>query len=214
MDPDGSRVPMKMGDFSVIDSEFNNIRERFDSEMRRMEDEMNKFRSELINRESSSFRKTGSSKTVHSSSESRTIVDGKEVEGSKTSYSASDTNGDTEMLPGVTGAMGGHSAWLQGLKSPLIAEESGAEKELKLRFDVSQYSPEEIMVKTVDNKLLVHAKHEESGGGKSIYREYNREFLLPTGTNPELIRSSLSKDGILTVEAPLPGNAIENTSAE
>merc|ERR1712062_587956 len=158
----------------------------FDSEMKRMEEEMNKFRSELINRESSSFRKTGSS----------------------------DTNGDTEMLPGVTGAMGGHSAWLQGLKSPLIAEESGAEKELKLRFDVSQYSPEEIMVKTVDNKLLVHAKHEESGGGKSIYREYNREFLLPTGTNPELIRSSLSKDGILTVEAPLPGNAIENTSAE
>ena len=72
---------------------------------------------------------------------------------------------------------------MQGLKSPLIAEESGAEKELKLRFDVSQYSPEEIMVeflsvlsvlfwlnqscqvKTVDNKLLVHAKHEESGGG-------------------------------------------------
>ena len=28
MDQDGSRVPMKMGDFSVIDSEFNNIRER------------------------------------------------------------------------------------------------------------------------------------------------------------------------------------------
>ena len=35
---------------------------------------------------------------------------------------------------------------LQGIRSPLIAEESGAEKELKLRFDVSQYSPEEIMV--------------------------------------------------------------------
>jgi len=59
MDSDGARVPMKMGDFSVIDSEFNNIRERFDSEMRRMEDEMNKFRSELINRESGSFKKTG-----------------------------------------------------------------------------------------------------------------------------------------------------------
>lgn len=26
---------------------------------------------------------------------------------------------------------------------------------LKLRFDVSQYQPEEIVVKTVDNKLLV-----------------------------------------------------------
>ena len=50
-----------------------------------------------------------------------------------------------------------------------------------------------LQVKTVDNKLLVHAKHEEVGGGKSVYREYNREVLLPTGTNPELIKSSLSK---------------------
>jgi HSP20 family molecular chaperone IbpA len=64
------------------------------------------------------------------------------------------------------------------------------------------------MVKTVDNKLLVHAKHEEKGEGKSVYREYNREFLLPQGTDPESIKSSLSKDGILTVEAPLPQPAI------
>ena len=84
--------------------------------------------------------------------------------------------------------MGGHSAWLQGLRSPLIKEvhycrrlqaernviwkqgEDGGSQELKLRFDVSEYAPEEIMVKTVDNKLLVHAKHEEVGGGKSVYR--------------------------------------------
>jgi len=26
-----------------------------------------------------------------------------------------------------------------------------------------------------------------------VYREYNREFLLPQGTDPELIKSSLSK---------------------
>ena len=46
--------------------------------------------------------------------------------------------------------------FLKGLSSPLIAEDEGAGmKELKLRFDVSQYTPEEIMVKTVDNKLLV-----------------------------------------------------------
>merc|ERR1719229_642836 len=63
--------------------------------------------------------------------------------------------------------MGGHSAWLQGLRSPLIKEdEDGGSKELKLRFDVSEYAPEEIMVKTVDNKLLVHAKHEEIGDGQ------------------------------------------------
>jgi HSP20 family molecular chaperone IbpA len=37
-----------------------------------------------------------------------------------------------------------------------------------------------------------------------VYREYNREFLLPKGVNPEQIKSSLSKDGVLTVDAPLP----------
>ncbi|XP_072156146.1 protein lethal(2)essential for life isoform X3 [Bemisia tabaci] len=93
--------------------------------------------------------------------------------------------------------------WLESINSPLI-QEDGDNKMLKLRFDVSQYQPEEIIVKTVDNKLLVHAKHEEKTDSKSVYREYNREFLLPKGTNPESIKSSLSKDGVLTVEAPLP----------
>lgn len=50
----------------------------------------------------------------------------------------------------------------------------------------------------------MHAKHEEKSENRSVYREYNREFLLPNGVNPELIKSSLSKDGVLTVEAPLP----------
>ncbi|KAK7601545.1 hypothetical protein V9T40_008986 [Parthenolecanium corni] len=101
------------------------------------------------------------------------------------------------------GQGGGKNTWLDSINSPLI-QEDGDGKSLKLRFDVSQYQPEEIVVKTVDNKLLVHAKHEEKTDTKSVYREYNREFLLPKNTNPESIRSSLSKDGVLTVEAPLP----------
>lgn len=40
------------------------------------------------------------------------------------------------------------------MNSPLI-QQDGDCKQLKLRFDVSQYKPEEIVVKTVDNKLLV-----------------------------------------------------------
>ena len=53
-----SSVPIKMGNFSVMDTEFNSIKGRFDNEMRRMEDEMNKFRSELISRQAETFRKT------------------------------------------------------------------------------------------------------------------------------------------------------------
>lgn len=51
-------VPIKMGDFSVIDTEFSSIRERFDAEMRKMEDEMNKFRSDLMTRDSNNFFKS------------------------------------------------------------------------------------------------------------------------------------------------------------
>ncbi|XP_037297253.1 heat shock protein beta-1 [Manduca sexta] len=168
-------IPIKLGDFSVIDTEFSSIRERFDAEMRKMEEEMSKFRSELMNRESNNFFKsTTSSTTSTQHSDSRQLAE--------------------------------PSHW-DSLNSPLIQDE-GDGKTLKLRFDVSQYTPEEIVVKTVDNKLLVHAKHEEKSDTKSVYREYNREFLLPKGTNPEAIKSSLSRDGVLTVEAPLPQLAI------
>ena len=63
------------------------------------------------------------------------------------------------LVPG--GGLGSHSNWLHGLDSPLVRDKGAAtagQKELKLRFDVSQYSPEEIVVKTVDNKLLVRIR--------------------------------------------------------
>ncbi|EEZ98629.2 protein lethal(2)essential for life isoform X2 [Tribolium castaneum] len=169
-------IPIKLGDFSVIDTEFSSIRERFDAEMRKMEEEMSKFRSELMNRESNNFFRSTTSTTTQSSHNSGL---------------------DVAQRPSEV------RTWYDDLNSPLI-QQDGNDKCLKLRFDVSQYAPEEIVVKTVDNKLLVHAKHEEKTESKSVYREYNREFLLPKGTNPEQIKSSLSKDGVLTVEAPLP----------
>ncbi|EDV46717.1 heat shock protein beta-6 isoform X1 [Drosophila suzukii] len=170
-------IPIKLGDFSVIDTEFSNIRERFDSEMRKMEEEMAKFRHELMNREANFFESTSSTK--------------------KTTTTSSTTN---SALPS---RIPKQQNYVSDISSPLIQDE-GDNKVLKLRFDVSQYAPEEIVVKTVDQKLLVHAKHEEKSDTKSVYREYNREFLLPKGVNPESIRSSLSKDGVLTVDAPLP----------
>merc|ERR1712062_207765 len=178
-----AEIPVKRKDFSVLDTEFDSIRERFDSEMSKMEEEMNKFRADLLDKESSFFTRNALS---HNTSMANT----------------------TDSL--AASGLGSHRNWLQGLDSPLIQpnEEESGQKELKLRFDVSQYSPEEIVVKTVDNKLLVHAKHEEQSDGKTIFREYNREFQLSSGTDAESIRSSLSKDGILTVEAPLPQPAL------
>ncbi|PIC18585.1 hypothetical protein B9Z55_024426 [Caenorhabditis nigoni] len=101
-----------------------------------------------------------------------------------------------------------YDPYLDNLKSPLIKDESDG-KTLRLRFDVANYKPEEVTVKTIDNRLLVHAKHEEKTPQRTVFREYNQEFLLPRGTNPEQISSTLSTDGVLTVEAPLPQLAIQ-----
>ncbi|XP_024880993.1 alpha-crystallin A chain isoform X1 [Temnothorax curvispinosus] len=205
-------IPIKLGDFSVIDTEFSNIRERFDAEMRKMEDEMSRFRSELMNRESNNFFKSTTSRHHTSSSEHRTSTTSKTDGWDKVDSAAPPKRSAFDSFKSTTTQQSTQNsslspqhdhAWLDGLNSPLIQDE-GDSKMLKLRFDVSQYTPEEIVVKTVDNKLLVHAKHEEKTESKSVYREYNREFLLPKGTNPESIKSSLSKDGVLTVEAPLP----------
>ncbi|XP_059483301.1 uncharacterized protein LOC132201282 isoform X1 [Neocloeon triangulifer] len=209
-DSNKRNIPIKLGDFSVIDSEFSNIRERFDAEMRKMEDEMTRFRSELMNRESNFF-KTTTSHQSHSSESIKNwsgpgkfVPHQKQDEHSSTSSTFhSSSSSTTASSDGRTGG-GEVRTWLDGLDSPLIQPDGADNKMLKLRFDVSQYAPEEIVVKTVDNKLMVHAKHEEKSDSKSVYREYNREFLLPKGTNPEDIKSSLSKDGVLTVEAPLP----------
>nr|CAH0109524.1 unnamed protein product [Daphnia galeata] len=209
-------IPVKLGDFSVLDSEFNSIRERFDSEMRKMEDEMTRFRSELLNREQSSslFSRSSTSSSTTSSSTNSSMLPGMHMSEAR-KWIGDVKEQMTSQMSSLSSATSSHmhsalaapaSDWLTGLHSPLI-QEDGEEKKLKLRFDVAQYTPEEIVVKTVDNKLLVHAKHEEKSETKSVYREYNREFLLPKGTNPELIRSSLSKDGVLTIEAPLPAIA-------
>lgn len=103
------------------------------------------------------------------------------------------------------------NAAADGIQSPVILDtEEG--RILKLRFDVTQYEPDEIVVKTVDNRLTVHAKHEERSENRSVYREYNREFHLPDGIDIEQIKSSLSKDGILTIDCPLPQAQLSGAS--
>lgn len=178
------RLPILRTDFSVLDSEFSSVRERFDAEMRRMEDEMSRFRTQMSQREHEFFSKTTTQKQ------------------SSTQQSSASPEAETTHRSEVR-------AWLDGMNSPLI-QDSTSGKVLKLRFDVSEYQPEEIVVKTVDNRLQVQAKHEEQTDSSSVYREYNREFLLPQGTDPEQIKSALSKDGVLTIEAPIP-SALEGT---
>ncbi len=45
-----------------------------------------------------------------------------------------------------------------------------------------------------------------------MHREYHRVFTLPEGMNPETLKSSLNRDGVLVIEAPL--EALPDSSKE
>merc|ERR1712106_226930 len=76
----------------------------------------------------------------------------------------------------------------------------------KILVNVEKYKPEELVIKTVDNTVLVEAKHEEktSDGRSYATQSFNQSFTLPRGVNPESVSSSLSKEGVLIISAPLP----------
>lgn len=86
---------------------------------------------------------------------------------------------------------------------PFVTDPTG-HKKLALRFDCSKFKPEEISIKTMDKRLVVHAKHEEKSPGRSVYREFTREYTLPQSVDPLRLTSTLSKDGVLQIEAPAP----------
>jgi len=89
-----------------------------------------------------------------------------------------------------------------------IVEENG-ERKLKMEFNVKDYKPDEVKVKMLDNNVLqVFAEHEDKNeAGQTRRRLFMRQYRLPKGVDVEHIQPSLSKDGVLTVEAPAPGLA-------
>ena len=70
-------------------------------------------------------------------------------------------------------------------------------------LDVQQFAPDEITVKTVDNSIIVEAKHEEKKDEHGfISRQFVRRYTLPEGHDVGNVQSSLSSDGVLTITAP------------
>ncbi|XP_078591625.1 heat shock protein 30C-like [Branchiostoma floridae x Branchiostoma japonicum] len=86
----------------------------------------------------------------------------------------------------------------------------------EVSLDLTGFSPDEISVKTVGNKVRVQGKHEarhaDQTGHSFRYQELWREFVLPEGVDPATVTSVLSKDGVLSIQAPRM--AIEAAPAE
>lgn len=98
------------------------------------------------------------------------------------------------------------SSTLLKVEHPIVMDHQG-NKWLSLRFDCKQFKPEEISVKTVDNRLMVQAKHTEESPGRKVYREFSRQYILPEKIDPLTLNSSLAADGVLSIEGPAPASA-------
>jgi len=82
----------------------------------------------------------------------------------------------------------------------------GAGRVFRMSFDARDYDPGEVAVRCEDGCLVVEAQHHEQDGsaGSKVTREFQRRIQLPQDVDPAKLTSTLSADGILTVEAPVP----------
>ncbi|XP_035206784.1 heat shock protein beta-6-like [Stegodyphus dumicola] len=80
---------------------------------------------------------------------------------------------------------------------------STKDNKFQVSVDTSNYQPDEISVKIVNDKIAISAKHESKGNDVYEYHEMYRCFDLPSGVEPSAVTSRLSASGQLTVEAPL-----------
>lgn len=88
------------------------------------------------------------------------------------------------------------------VKNPIITEADGSRK-LRLQVDIGEFRPEDVVVKTMDRKLIVHAEHEEKTSGRTLHKEFNKEYDLPESVDPATIQAFIADDKNLTIEAPL-----------
>jgi len=110
---------------------------------------------------------------------------------------------------GSSGAGGGAAASpVPGVAEGTSAGRSVTERDgtqvFRIAVDVgAEFCGDELTVKSVDRRLLIHARHDETTDGRTSRREFSREFELPDAVDPEALTASLPGDGRLVVEAPI-----------
>ncbi|KAE9416646.1 hypothetical protein Angca_006780, partial [Angiostrongylus cantonensis] len=76
------------------------------------------------------------------------------------------------------------------------------ESKFAVSIDVSKFKPEHLKVNIDGRFLTIEGKEELKEENGYSMRAFTRQFVLPEDVNLEAIRSSLTDDGKLSVEAP------------
>lgn len=85
------------------------------------------------------------------------------------------------------------------------SEEVSSDKEnFHLRFNVENFSPEDLQIKVIGNILVIEGMHgEKEDEGGVIRRYFVRKYTIPECFDTEKVLSSLSTKGILEIQAPI-----------
>lgn len=94
--------------------------------------------------------------------------------------------------------------------SNMFYDAADGTKVFRVCFDVGQFSPEEIEVKTQDQRLTVHAVHYQKDDDRTVRREFNRQIDIPQNVDPKCLHSTLNKNGVLQVEAEVTAPPYEH----
>lgn len=95
------------------------------------------------------------------------------------------------------------SAIYETLDAVTLADlEPKPRNKFSLNFDVKCYKPEEVQVTLSGSTVHVHARHEEPTQNGHIFREINRQHVIPEDVNIAAMKTNISCDGVLTIEAP------------
>jgi HSP20 family molecular chaperone IbpA len=104
------------------------------------------------------------------------------------------------------------------LANPIRCDAEG-NRWLSCNFELRSYKPDEIKV-TLDAKnrfLNVEAQHEVKDKEHYVKRSYSRKVFIPEDVKVDLakldVKSCLSKEGVLSVEAALPKLSLEEARA-
>ncbi|GIZ02034.1 hypothetical protein CEXT_167651 [Caerostris extrusa] len=74
--------------------------------------------------------------------------------------------------------------------------------EYQVTLNVKNFRPDEIVVKVVNNFLVIRGKHEEQADEYGfVAREFTRRYQLPDEVEPLTMTSSLRENGVLTIQA-------------
>ncbi|KAM4635234.1 heat shock protein beta-1-like [Polymixia lowei] len=104
---------------------------------------------------------------------------------------------------------------LQRQLSGGVSEIRTGEGSWKINLDVNHFSPEELTITTKEGYLEISGNHEERQDKHgSVSRCFTRKYKLPQDMDLQHISSSLSSDGVLSVEAPIPGAVTGHPATE